>query len=77
MTSFYRMGYSLHSPIPSMRCLDAPGNDGRTIRLRVARALSEGSYPHEDRDYYTPFTECEACAILGDSLRLLASLENV
>ena len=66
--SFYRTGGALHSyaPIPSDSCLDSPRNDGSTIRMRVARALSEASYPHLP---LTAWEQCEACAILADSLR--------
>lgn len=71
----------MNAPIPSDSCLDSPHNSGRTIRLRAARALSENSYPHNDWDSrpwpYDRQWSCEACAILSESLRLLASLENV
>jgi hypothetical protein len=46
--------------------------DGEAIRRRVARAIAEA--PHNDIDYYNPFATCEACAVLDDSLKLLASL---
>jgi hypothetical protein len=51
--------------------------DGKAIRRRVARALTEGSYPHNNwTEPVAPWERCEACAILADSLALLASLDG-
>jgi hypothetical protein len=61
-------------PIPSASILDSSRNDGRTIRLRTARALAEASYPHAGET--EPWEQCEACAILSESLALLASLNG-
>jgi hypothetical protein len=71
MNSFYRTG----GPLQKMS--NPPSDEGRAIRLRVALYLSGDSAPHDPNAYYKPFEQCEACAILADSLRLLASLENV
>jgi hypothetical protein len=47
---------------------------GQAIRMAAARALSEACYPHLP---LKAWERCKVCAILADSLRLLASLENI